>query len=174
MNANKQDSTKLEHGIPGMQSRSCTKWRDSRGATLVETAVVLPLLLLLTFAVVDFATFLYVYLALENGVSQATRYAVTGQTQDDPGTPATNEREIAIKNAMRSATPTLTIPDAAFVFEHLEGGSWVAGSGGNNQILRVTVNYGWSFFTPLLKPFFNSGLVTLRVSSTMKNEAFAS
>ena len=40
-----------------------------------------PLLLLLTFSIVDFAALFYVYLALENGASQATRYAVTGQVQ---------------------------------------------------------------------------------------------
>jgi Flp pilus assembly protein TadG len=44
---------------------------DSRGATLVEAAVLTPLLLLLTFSIMDFASLFYVYLALENGVSQA-------------------------------------------------------------------------------------------------------
>src|SRR5205085_11437935 len=62
-------------------------WRDSRGSNLVEAALVTPLLLLLTFAIADFGGLFYAYLALENGVSQATRYGVTGQTLDDPNNP---------------------------------------------------------------------------------------
>ena len=47
---------------------------DQRGTNLVEAALVIPLLLLVTLAIVDFASLFYVRLALENGVSQATRY----------------------------------------------------------------------------------------------------
>ena len=52
--------------------------RDAGGATLMEAAIITPLLLLLTFSIVDFASMFYCYLALESGVSQATRFAVTG------------------------------------------------------------------------------------------------
>ena len=75
-----------------------------------------PLLLLLTFSIVDFACLFYVYLALENGASQATRYAVTGQVQ------AGMTREQSIKAAMRTATPTLTLDDGMFSFSHLPPG----------------------------------------------------
>ena len=60
--------------------------RDTRGANLVEAAIITPLLLLLTFSIVDFGSLFYGYLALENGVSQATRYAVTGNSWT-PGHP---------------------------------------------------------------------------------------
>ena len=46
---------------------------------MVEAALVTPLLLFLTFAIIDFAIMFYVYLALGSGVGQATRYATTGQ-----------------------------------------------------------------------------------------------
>ena len=58
--------------------------RDCKGNTLVEAAVLTPLLLLLTFSIMDFASLFYVYLALENGVSQASRYGVTGQADGRP------------------------------------------------------------------------------------------
>ena len=51
--------------------------RDTAGVNIVEAAIITPLLMLLTFSVVDFASLFYVYLALENGLSQATRYAAT-------------------------------------------------------------------------------------------------
>ena len=47
---------------------------DSKGTNMVEAAIITPLLLLLTFSIVDYGAFFHAYLALENGVSQATRY----------------------------------------------------------------------------------------------------
>ena len=151
------------------------RFRGEKGATMIEAAIVTPLLILLTFSIVDFASMFHVYLALENGVSQATRYAVTGQQMDDPSKPGSKlSRVDSIKSAMRSATPTLTIQDSAFSFSHLAvgGSSWIAGTGGPNEVEKVTVTYTWKFLTPVLKPFFPSGKVQLTVDSAMKNEGF--
>jgi Flp pilus assembly protein TadG len=140
---------------------------DSTGATLVEAALITPLLLLLTFSIVDFASLFYVYLALENGVSQATRFGVTG------GTTGTLSRTASIMDAMRTATPTLTIPDDKFTFEHMAKGgtTWEAGTGGPDEIEKVTVDYKWQLMTPLLRPFFTNGELNFKVASTMKNES---
>jgi len=143
---------------------------DSKGANLVEAAIITPLLLVLTFSIVDFAAMFYCYLALEHGVSQATRFAITGQQMSASGSPI--GREASIKAAMREATPTLTIPDNAFSFSFMpmNGSSWASGLGGANDVGRVTVNYTWNFMTPLIRPFFPNGQISLRVQSTMKNE----
>jgi Flp pilus assembly protein TadG len=142
--------------------------RCSRGATLVEAAIITPLLLLLTFSIVDFGSVFYVYLALENGVSQATRYAVTGNQVTGM------TREESIRQAMRQATPTLTLADTDFSFSHLPAGSstWAGGSGGPSDIGRVTINYNWTLLTPLIRPFFPNGQINVRVESAMKNERF--
>src|SRR5476651_1890384 len=100
---------------------------DTAGATLIEAAIITPLLLMLTFAIVDFGALFYVYLALENGVSQAARYGITGQLMDDPANPGTPlSRDDSIKLAMRQATPNLTLTDSAFTFSHMApgGGAW--------------------------------------------------
>jgi len=140
--------------------------RQERGAELIEMALVLPLLFLVTFSIVDFGSMFYVYLALENGVSQATRYAVTGA--NPPGM----TREDALRNAMRQATPTLTLPDGYFAFDHLTPGGtvWQTGPGGEDDIGRVTVTYPWTLMTPLIRPFFPSGRINVSVQSSMKNE----
>lgn len=167
---------------PGRRRRSISTRTDGRvfarladatGANLVEAALVTPLLLLLTFSIVDFACVFYVYLALENGVSQSTRFAVTGNQLPDPDNPGQDlPREDSIKMTMRQATPTLTIDDAAFTFSHLpEGGAtWAGGIGEPNDIAKVTVNYPWTILTPLIRPFFDNGEVMLTVESAMKNE----
>ena len=148
--------------------------RNTDGATLLEAAIITPLLLLLTFSIVDFGAMFYVYLALENGVSQATRYGVTNSLMDDPSRPGTKlSRPESIKLAMRDSTPTLTIPDGSFSFAHrpVGAGGWTAGSGAPNDIEKLTVSYTWNVLTPVLWPFFNNGRIVLTVDSVMKNEA---
>lgn len=153
--------------------RLAGRCRDTSGQSMLEAAIITPLLLLLTFAVMDFAAMFYVYLALENGVSQATRFAVTGNAMDDPSNPGTPlGRAASIELAMRQATPTLTLGDAAFTFNHMAPGAagWTAGVGGPNDIEKVSVNYTWNIMTPLMKPFFPGAAVNLHVESAMKNE----
>jgi len=144
---------------------------------MLEAAIITPLLLMLTFSIVDFGAIFYVYLALENGVSQATRYSITGAVMPDPLNPGTPlSRVESIKLVMRQATPTLTIADSAFSFQSRPsgaGGAWGPGVGGPNDIGRVTVAYRWNVICPLLWPFFPGGGINLTVDSVMKNEGVA-
>ena len=152
--------------IRHLSRRGFRRLSDAKGANLVEAAIITPMLLLLTFAIVDFATLFYVWLSLQNGASQATRYAVTGNTA------AGMNREESIKWAMRQATPTITIPDGAFSFSHMPPNStaWVGGIGGPDDVGKVTVTYSWTPFTPLIAPLFNNAPLSISVESAMKNE----
>ena len=149
-----------------LSRRLVRRFSDATGSNLVEAALLTPLLLLLTFGIVDFAMLFSTYLALENGVSQASRYAVTGNQA------VGLSREASIIMAMRQATPTLTIADQAFTFSHMAAGgnTWVGGSGGPGEIGKVRVDYTFTFLTPLIRPFFTNGRITLAVESAMKNE----
>jgi Flp pilus assembly protein TadG len=137
---------------------------DNSGANLIEAAIATPLLLLLTFSICDFSTVFFVYLALENGVTQATRAGVTGNL---PGA-----RQDALMQAMRDATPALTIPNNDFSFSHLPPGasSWVSGAGGPDDIEKMTVTYTWKLMTPVLSSVFPSGEIQIKVESARKNE----
>jgi Flp pilus assembly protein TadG len=154
--------------MANLRRRKLGRLRSARGSTLIEAAVITPLLLLLTFSVIDFGALLYIFLALESGVSQATRFAIT-----NTATPGLT-REQSIMAAMRTATPTLTLPDAAFSFSFMAPGAstWTNGAaGGPGDIGRVTVDYNWNIMTPLIRPFFAGGQINVRVESAMKNEA---
>jgi Flp pilus assembly protein TadG len=144
----------------------CRRLRACRGTSLLETALVLPLLLLVTFSIIEFGAMFYAYLALENGISQATRYGITGNTQTGLS------RDDSIKAAKRDATPTLTINDTAFSMTHLPLGTttWLAGPGNPGDIEKVTVDYDYDIMTPLLRPFFTNGLFHIQVASSMRNE----
>jgi hypothetical protein len=150
-------------------ARQCfRRLKDSSGTNILEAAIITPLLLLLTFGVIDFGALLYVDLTLQNGVSQASRYGVTGNVMPDMS------REESIRAAMRSATPTLTLEDDDFTFHHMSGvggGGWLAGIGGPSEIDKVTVDYTWQIMTPVIRPFFTDGVIHFRVESAMKNES---
>jgi hypothetical protein len=143
--------------------RNLRRFRSEKGQTILEAAIITPLLLMLTFAIVDFALILYVNLALEHGVSQATRYGITGNVMDGLS------REESMKAVMRRSAPTLTIDDSAFEFRHMSGGGWVGGSGGPGDIESLVVNYTHDVI--VLRPFFTDGQINLRVVSAMKNES---
>jgi len=151
----------------GRKPTIARRLKAARGNSLLETALILPLLLLITFSIIEFGAMFYAYLALENGVSQATRYGITGNAQ------ASMSRDDSIKAAMRDATPTLTIADSAFTMSHMPpgGSTWLAGPGGPGEIEKVTVDYDYSIMTPLLWPFFTNGVFHIRVDSSMRNES---
>jgi hypothetical protein len=81
-------------------------------------------------------------------------------------------REESLRQAVRDATPTLTLTDDAITFTHLppEGTVWVGGTGGPGAIEKITVKYTWELLTPVLKPLFADDTVDFTVDSTMKNE----
>jgi len=50
-----------------------------KGQTLVEFALVLPIMLLVLFAIIEIARLLHAWVAIENGARFGVRYAVTGE-----------------------------------------------------------------------------------------------
>jgi hypothetical protein len=148
-----------------LSGRIFKRLHRSEGANLLEAAIITPLLLLVTFGIVDFSALLYVHLALQNGVTQASRFGVTGNVSGGLS------REDSMRQAMKQSTPTLTIDDAAFTFSHLSGGVWVGGAGAPGDIEKVAVDYNWQIMTPLISPFFTNGQISFHVESAMKNES---
>jgi Flp pilus assembly pilin Flp len=59
-------------------------WRCERGATIVEFAIVLPVLLLAVIGIIEVAIVLFVSSTIESAVFEASRFGVTGNS-DTPG-----------------------------------------------------------------------------------------
>lgn len=141
--------------------------RRTLGQALAETALSIVLLVGLTFSVIDAAVLFFVYLTLENGVTEAARYAVTfRQESDDRG--GSLSRDDSIKKIMRDKTPGMSIPDSEFSFFNITDD--VGGTGSYNDVIRVTVTHPWQLMFPVLWPLTGGGQFNLRVSATMKNE----
>jgi Flp pilus assembly protein TadG len=136
--------------------------RGEKGQSLIEAALVTPLLMLITFSVVDFGLLFYAHLALESAVSQAVRFGITGNAMDGLS------RQESIKSVLRRSAPTLTIDDDDISFSRLAGGNWVAGLGGPGDVERLSINYTHKVL--ILAPFFTNGEINLHAESAMKNE----
>jgi Flp pilus assembly protein TadG len=136
----------------------------ARGNALAEVGIIISLLVVVTFSIFDFSGLFWTFLAFQNGVSQAARYAVTGQTS------GALTRDQSIQQAMRNSTPGFAIADSDFTFYNVTKA--IAGTGGPNDIIRVTVAHNWQLYTPGARTFFTNGIVTIRVSATMKNEPY--
>lgn len=108
-----------------MQHIKRTKANRERGQALVETAITLPLLLLLLMGIMEFGWFFYNQMSVENGSREGARYAIVNAssgtlTQDvtdvvngvivGPGTVTVtvNKRAENVTVTVQKAVPTLT------------------------------------------------------------------
>jgi len=122
--------------------------------------------LLLTLSVVEAAMLFFAYLTLQNGVTAASRFGVTGQDPNDDDHPTRHED--SIMRVMRDAT-ALKLEDGEFTFYDITTQS--SGTGGPNDIIQVTVTHPLPLISPMVWPLVgNGGVITLRVSATMRNE----
>jgi hypothetical protein len=56
---------------------------DDRGVAIVEFALVMPILLLMTFGTIEIGMIMAVQSTLEGGLKEASRYGITGQAPSD-------------------------------------------------------------------------------------------
>jgi len=55
----------------------CTSSSDERGTSVVETAIILPLLLTLVFGIIQYGFMIYAKIAVQNAAELAARYCIT-------------------------------------------------------------------------------------------------
>ena len=128
-----------------VESRSARA--GSSGQSLAETAVVLPLLLLLVFGIIEFGRVLNAYIIVTNGAREGARYGAVGYTQAQ------------IINEVNQATASLGPVQVT-----------VTGAGGaRGSQVTVTVRYNLDIIVPLLSgvilpdPFPVTGTARMRI-----------
>lgn len=149
------------------RSRSVNPLRSSRGQAFVETGIALIVLLGFVFSVIDAGMMFWTYVTLENAVSEATRFAATGQTLTDPGNGNQLSRIDSIKLKARTEANGIQLPDGEFVFNNLTDGT--ADAGGPNDVIQVTINHSYTPVFPILFLVSQSAF-DIHLSSTMLNE----
>jgi len=139
--------------------------RSTSGQSLAEFALVLPVLLLVFMGIFEFGRFYYTRLTLQHAVREATRYAITGQTQTDPETGEPISRANSIVSVILANTATLHVDLDGISIDPADGG-------GPEEIVRVRVDFGYDFEMPLVKDLLPESGVTLSYETAMRNEPF--
>ena len=139
------------------------------GTTLLEFALVLPVFVLLMFAVADFARLFYVEMTLQNAVREAGRYAITGNHQPDPNHYGQNlSRVQSIQYVAQQEAMGLDVSNLQIV--SVVGGKGSAGGPGDTVTISLTTNL--HLVTPVIAQFFANGVYTFTVSVAFRNEPF--
>ncbi len=109
-----------------MIARFRPRRRSDDGASAVEFALVLPILLLLAFGIISYGTLFAQQLALNNGVRQGARVAVV------EGSTATQKTCAGVVTATRDATgPAIAMDTADIDVKVTRSGSAPCGTGVN-------------------------------------------
>jgi len=140
------------------------KWRR-RGASIVEFALVVPVLLALLMSILEFAFLARNNLMLSNAAREGARSLALGKTTT------------VAKARLRSTASSLTIPDSAitFVYSTDNGATYGYSVGdtttGNSapvgSLLRVSINFPHKPLTGFF-PFLHD--YTIRVNAAMRRE----
>lgn len=136
-------------------------WRfaaDDRGATLVEFALVAPVLILLLVACLDFARVMNAYVTIENASREGARYAVVHPTADPSAIrAAVAARVVPLDTAQLNGRVSVSYDAGAGVRPWPIGGIPRSARGPAPVVVRVDVSYPWNATTWLIGSFFAAG-----------------
>ena len=109
-----------------------TRIRNERGAALIETAITIPIVLLIAVGIFEFGRAYQTWQVLTNAAREGARVAILGETTDD-------QVRSAVRNYMNGGA--LSTPDAAriTVVRNLPF------NGGPATASQVTVDYPFEF-----------------------------
>jgi Flp pilus assembly protein TadG len=111
---------------------SIRRWRETdAGQTLVEFSLILPIMLLLLFALVDFGRGFYTWLVLTNAAREGAR---VGAVQQPLAVITTKVKDTA--SGLTTTSPTLTI-------------TVTNPQGARGQSVTVDLSYNFQFVTPM-------------------------
>jgi Flp pilus assembly protein TadG len=124
--------------------------RPARGQSLVEFALIVPILLLLAVMLLDLGRAVYYYSVVYNAAREGARYGIVHPT-DSSG----------IEAAARSLTVGLDQGDLAISLV------LPADPPESGDIVQVTATYRYRAVTPLANLFVSGGIIDLTSRSTM-------
>lgn len=139
--------------------------RPDAGSTLLEYALVAPMIALVFMGVLDFGRYYFSKITLEHAVHEATRFAVTGNELDDPLSGDPMSRVESIKRVILEQASDLDLDVDRLVVDPADGG-------GPGQVVTVTGGFTFDFLTPGIRAMVPGGTQDFIVSTSMRNEPF--
>jgi Flp pilus assembly protein TadG len=151
---------KRGHGVVGSLVKAV---RCRRGSSLVEMALVTPMLLMLFASVFEFGRMFHTRLTARHAVIEATRYAVTGNqlTDEESGEPI--DRAGSIRRILAERAYTLPVTPESVVIDPADGG-------GPEDVVTITLTYSYDYAFPGLMDVLPAMRFT--VAAAMRNEPF--
>jgi Flp pilus assembly protein TadG len=156
--------------------------RNGKGSTIVEFALVFPMLLLLMFGVMDFGFYFFVQHSLQFATREGVRLALVGRTIANPdGSGNQLSRAASIVQTIRSKAAVAVRPadvsvsvfpvDATFV----DPPNWQTTQyeGLPGSYMRVRSRYTYRFITPLIGALVPGRSKVIEVQATYRNEVFS-
>jgi hypothetical protein len=137
------------------------KNQPCKGQTLVEFALLLPVLLLITFVVIDLGRAVYFYSAIHNAAREGARYGIVNKDInnhiDVNGMENTAiDYAIGLGLDLNDVVAELGTPQVVDLFP--------------NPTVRVYITYDFTPVTPLVSSLLPGGNFTLRSEAIMRTE----
>lgn len=149
------------------------------GATIIEFAIILPVLLILIFGGLEFFFVLFIRGGVETALHETARRAMTGNLYGQEGDRAellTKEIDARLKVVLLGDTNYQLTTEVYDTLQATQSGGTQAADvsfGDANQIVRYTVTYDYTYKTPL--GALAQGLgesVMIRSTVFLRNEDF--
>lgn len=151
----------------------------SPGVTVVEFALVMPVVFVLLVLFVEACWQLTVNASLTYGARVASRFGVTGMTAPAGMTPPPASREDALRRLVVEATGLLQASRLSFTVQSFDsfaasGDPRLAktGAGAGGKVQQITLSYVSPYLTGLPVLFTGSPTLTHQTALTVLNEPF--
>jgi Flp pilus assembly protein TadG len=123
--------------------------KNQKGQSLVEFAIILPIILLLLMGIVEFGMMLNSYLTIQNVAREGSRLGIVGGS------------DVEIDTLIRNISPNLTPADLTVDITPAEN------SRNSGETLTVSITYNYHMTVPIISALFNN-VIVLRSQSSMR------
>lgn len=162
-------------------------FKNQDGATIIEYAIIAPVLFLLLMGIIEMGLFFYASNVIENATVASSRFGITGQEyKTRPICPNSEDRSAFIRCSVERYSRGVLDPADVRIqakvisggFENVNPEEYDFGEderdyGGANQAVVYRVSYTWKFFTPLIGKFFSDdGEYDIESTVLIRNENF--
>jgi len=156
--------------------------RNNKGVTALETAIVMPVFLLLIFGIIEFGLMMHVSSLVENATHEAARKGSTGNSYSDLNP---NGRTTFIQEYLQARlggwardkkTLSITTQTAGSIVNFNPGGAGgvaATGFGQRGEAVLYIVTYNWKILTPMMGQIIGTnGVFPIRSTVVVQNENF--
>lgn len=173
--------------VPGAAAHACATARPAgrggaageRGVTIVEFALVLPLLVILMFLIIDFGIYFFAQHTIQFATREGARLALVGRTIDDAnGMPLSREASVVkkIQDCAKIVIPVDQLQISLYPIDPdlVDPAGWenTQDAGFPGSYMRVRTRYEYRFITPFVGAMVNDGKLPVTAQATYRNEFF--